>query len=145
MKIVPLSKEHIPFLVCAKNRDFLDGWGENALNSAFESQRFFGFVAVDGDDYCGFITCSFTSFDADIESVYVVKEKRRNGVARILINRITEAVKEKGLEGIFLEVRESNAPAIKLYEGAGFVKISVRKKYYSDGENAVIMKKEIKV
>lgn len=144
MNIVPLSKEHIPFLVEAKNKDFSDGWGENALNSAFDSQRFFGFIAFDGQDFSGFITCSFNLFDADIESVYVAKEKRRKGVATLLMNKLIDAVKEKGLEGIFLEVRENNLSAINLYNKAGFIKISERKKYYSDGENAVIMKKEIK-
>jgi len=42
---------------------------------------------------------------------------------------------------VFLEVRESNAPARALYGRAGFVSIAVRKKYYGDGEDAVVMVK----
>ena len=45
------------------------------------------------------------------------------------------------LKKLFLEVRESNLPAISLYEKYGFIKISQRKKYYKDGENADVMLK----
>ena len=47
-----------------------------------------------------------------------------------------------GVNKIFLEVREKNAPAISLYIKNGFVKISERKNYYGD-ENAVVYIKEI--
>ena len=52
-------------------------------------------------------------------------------------------VKELSLNAVFLEVRESNACAIGLYKKFAFNEIAVRKKYYPDGENAVVMKKEI--
>ncbi|MCD7873034.1 MAG: hypothetical protein LUG21_07050 [Clostridiales bacterium] len=45
---------------------------------------------------------------------------------------------------VFLDVRESNIPAIKLYESLGFYDTGVRKNYYSSPtENAVLMKKEL--
>ena len=46
---------------------------------------------------------------------------------------------------MFLEVRSSNTPAINLYKKAGFTNLSVRKKYYDDGEDAVVMAKELRV
>jgi cellulose biosynthesis protein BcsQ len=52
-------------------------------------------------------------------------------------------LKNQGIEKIFLEVRKSNIPAKSLYEKIGYKEISVRKKYYSDGEDAVVMAKEI--
>jgi ribosomal-protein-alanine N-acetyltransferase len=39
----------------------------------------------------------------------------------------------------YLEVRESNYAAIKLYKKAGFIDLYKRKKYYRDGENAIVM------
>ncbi len=44
---------------------------------------------------------------------------------------------------VFLEVRESNLPAIKLYSEFNFEEISVREHYYSDGENAIVMHKKV--
>ena len=53
-----------------------------------------------------------------------------------------EDIKEKGVGKVFLEVRKSNSVAIKLYGDLGFNLVSERKKYYSDGENALVMLKE---
>ena len=43
---------------------------------------------------------------------------------------------------IFLEVRKSNFPAINLYLKFGFSELGIREKYYNDGEDAIIMKRE---
>ena len=51
--------------------------------------------------------------------------------------------KDYGVDEIFLEVRPTNSSAIKLYEKLGFENISVRKKYYSDGEDAMVFKLRI--
>ena len=48
-----------------------------------------------------------------------------------------------GIEKIFLEVRASNTPARNLYIQNGYNEISIRKKYYSDNEDAIVMAKEI--
>ena len=81
--------------------------------------------------------------DCDLESIAVSREHRRKGVAELLIKKAMDTVEKLGLLAVLLEVRETNAPAIGLYEKVGFKKLSVRKKYYSDGENAVVMKKEL--
>ncbi len=73
----------------------------------------------------------------EILSIATHPGHRRKGVARALIDDFRSA--HKG--DVFLEVRESNAAAIALYEHAGFVKAGVRHAYYSsDDEAAVVMK-----
>ena len=64
-------------------------------------------------------------------------DHRRGGIAR---NLITSAINSAdGLHTVFLEVRESNTPAVKLYESLGFTRIAVRKGYYDHPkEDAVI-------
>ena len=57
---------------------------------------------------------------------------------RLMVSSLDEMVKQ-GAEECFLEVRQSNTPAITLYEQMGFVKIKLLKKYYSDNENAYLM------
>ena len=43
---------------------------------------------------------------------------------------------------IILEVRKSNFPAINLYLKFGFSELGIREKYYNDGEDAIVMKRE---
>ena len=69
------------------------------------------------------------------------KEKfRRRGIAYRLLDYAAKTEKGKGLECLFLEVRESNTPARNLYHSYGFREVGLRKNYYSSPtENAVVM------
>jgi ribosomal-protein-alanine N-acetyltransferase len=49
-----------------------------------------------------------------------------------MVNRLLKLGKQHGAENAFLEVRESNQPARKLYEKLGFVEVGRRKAYYPD-------------
>jgi [ribosomal protein S18]-alanine N-acetyltransferase len=68
---------------------------------------------------------------------------RRQGIAqRLLAHTLIDGLKSGGEKG-FLEVREGNLAARRLYEKFGFENIGIRKKYYKDtGENAVMMNLE---
>jgi ribosomal-protein-alanine N-acetyltransferase len=122
---------------------FLDGWNYNQLKSAFDSGRFFVIGMMDNDMLIGFVSFSIAIDQADIETVFVKGDYRRQGIAKALIENAQTQMQEKGVDKIFLEVRETNLPARALYNSLGFSDISVRKKYYPDGENAVIMAKEL--
>lgn len=141
MKIRALDKTDIPFLVSARD-SFPDAWDEKMLLSAFNAGNFFGFIAEDGVP-AGFITYSVNIDTADLQDLFVAENYRRKGVAYALIASFIKDAKSRGVKKLFLEVRESNTPAITLYKKAGFDLISVRNKYYSDGENALVLVKEL--
>ena len=126
------------------NGDFSDGWSQKMLSDAFKTNRFLVLGILDKQELVGVISCSLTLFDADIESVYVKKEFRKQGLASKLISKLEEELVNKNIEKIFLEVRKTNFSAQNLYIKHGFSKISERKEYYSDLEDAVIMAKELK-
>lgn len=84
----------------------------------------------------------FNLDEADLEIVLVAKERRRQGLGGALMDALMAECAARELKKLFLEVRESNLPAVSLYKKYGFEKISQRKKYYGDGENADVMLKE---
>ncbi|MBQ7339764.1 MAG: ribosomal protein S18-alanine N-acetyltransferase [Clostridia bacterium] len=135
-----ITIEDIPFLEEPKKKDFLDCWNSEQYLSSFNSGRFFGLIAEEDGVKLGFITITLGVEEADIESVYVIKEFRKQGVARELVKKAIEQLGD--IKKFFLEVRESNIPAISLYTSLGFKQISIRKKYYFDGENALVFIKE---
>ena len=138
-----LSKENVSEIERLYKDDFSDGWNKNMLNSAFETGRFMALGAHLDGSLVGIITASVGLDDADIESVYVRVEHRRKGIANELLNKIERELISRGIEKVLLEVRESNISARALYAKKGYADISVRKKYYHDGENAVVMVKEL--
>ena len=143
MTFIKLTKKDIPTITLIERENFSDGWNESLLSSAFDSGRFYALSLTDGNDVLGIITYSVAQDTADIEGVVTVKASRRQGVGARLVQRVLDDLKEQGVNKVFLEVRASNVPAINLYHSKGFLDISVRKKYYQDGEDAIVMAKEI--
>jgi ribosomal-protein-alanine N-acetyltransferase len=73
----------------------------------------------------------------------VAPDHRRQGIASLLLNRLFELTAGRSRRGYTLEVRVSNAGAIKLYEELGFRPRGVRRGYYTDNrEDALIMWRE---
>ena len=120
---------------------FLDRWNYNMLAESFLSERFYGVLAEEKGEIVGVAAIGFNLDEADLELVLVAKHLRRQGVGKALMDELMKECAARELKKLFLEVRESNCPAISLYEKYGFEKISQRKKYYKDGENADVMLK----
>ena len=123
--------------------NFDDGWTETMLRSGFDSGRFYAIGGYEKGELVGVITLSLSVDTADVEDVVTKKESRRSGVGTFLMGEALSFVKNLGRERVLLEVRQSNLPAVNLYGKFGFKEISVRKNYYKDGENALVMVKEI--
>jgi ribosomal-protein-alanine N-acetyltransferase len=78
--------------------------------------------------------------EAELESIVVAEQYRGQGLGRSLLAESARQVKELGAIRLDLEVRESNAAAIRLYRGAGFLETGRRRAYYRDPEeDAVLM------
>jgi ribosomal-protein-alanine N-acetyltransferase len=101
-------------------------------------------VAEDGNTivgYCG-VFVPAPGVEADILTVAVLPEYRRQGIAREFMRQIEAWSQERKASAMMLEVELSNESAIKLYESLGYMKISVRMDYYGPGKDAHVMRKE---
>jgi ribosomal-protein-alanine N-acetyltransferase len=74
-----------------------------------------------------------------IVSLAVDREQRRHGIALAMMEEALRRMRDVGLKECFLEVRETNEPAIKLYEKLGFKIVRRISGYYSDGTDGYIM------
>ncbi|MEB3862116.1 MAG: ribosomal protein S18-alanine N-acetyltransferase [Desulfurococcales archaeon] len=78
-------------------------------------------------------------------SIAVLAPYRGMGIGKALLSETIRVMKDVyDVDAIYLEVRVSNEPAIRLYEKFGFRKVTVKKGYYRDGEDAYIMVKTLK-
>ncbi|WP_164489164.1 ribosomal protein S18-alanine N-acetyltransferase [Ruminococcus sp. Marseille-P6503] len=99
-------------------------------------------AAFDENIPVGFINVWFVAGELTINNIAVIEKYRRQGIAEKLINAALELYPQT--ESAMLEVRASNAAAQKLYEKLDFIKVGVRKSYYSDPkEDALLMTKTI--
>ena len=89
---------------------------------------------------CGYVGVWKILDEGHITNVAVAPEYRRMHIGRAMLETLFEVTGQAGIERYTLEVRASNEPAIRLYEGLGFKSEGIRPGYYEDnGEDAVIM------
>ena len=86
--------------------------------------------------YCGTMVVADT---ADVQTIGVVPEYEGHGYGRTMLEQMHERAREQGAERILLEVRADNPRAQRLYERNGYRAIHVRRGYYDDGTDAIIM------
>lgn len=123
-----------------------DAWSEALLADELarmpESRQVL--VVVADDDPVGYAILRVTGELGEVQRLGVVPGWRRRGIARTLVERLIEEARRRGCREVLLEVATSNAGAIALYEGVGFVSIGRRPGYYAGGtEDAVVMRLDL--
>ena len=103
------------------------------------------FVAADGRNIHGFAVGKALGHgddtEAELESVVVRGEARREGIGSALCRAVMDWSRHEGAHAILLEVRSASAGAIRLYGGLGFVACGRRPLYYRDpADDAIIMR-----
>jgi len=80
----------------------------------------------------------------ELANVAVKPEHRQRGLGSYLLSRLLETGRERGIRTVFLEVRESNQAALKLYRRFGFSEVGLRRGYYDHPkEDARVMKADL--
>ena len=137
-----LNSDNIVDLVLIENSCFSHPLSKTNISESINNEKymFLGYK-IDGR-LIGYISVFIILDEAYINNIAVLKEFRKQGIGNKLVNEILEVCKNKSCKFVTLEVRESNFPAISLYEKLGFERITVRKNYYNEPiENAIIMTK----
>ena len=101
--------------------------------------------AVDSatDELVGYLIISRYVDAWHVMNIAVSPDHRRQGIARTLLEHLFVVTAGHGHRGYTLEVRVSNAEAIRLYESVGFKARGIRRGYYTDNrEDALIMWKD---
>ena len=124
-------------------RDFfiyhLEQWPEAFVVAEEPGGAIVGYIMARVETGLGYIH-RFITQKGHVISIAVDPAYRRRGIGRALMLESMKAMKERyGGKEVFLEVRVSNEPAIRLYEKLGFKKVKRVISYYSDGEDAYIM------
>jgi ribosomal-protein-alanine N-acetyltransferase len=117
-------------------------WSEESIRNSIRSESTLALVGERGGEISGTIFGAKVGQEAEILNLAVKVEFRREGEGSELVRQILGEWAPAGVRRIFLEVRESNLGAIKLYEGLGFRVAGRRKMYYSGPkEDALVLEK----
>ena len=134
-----VSEADIPKIVEIEKSSFSDPWSEGFLFSQASSDNYF-VVACDDNEVVGYAILGISLCEAELYNIAVSPEHRGKGLGDMLIENLCSFAGRNGLRQIFLEVRESNLPAISLYKKHGYVLNGRRRNYYRNpSEDAVLM------
>lgn len=121
--------------------DFNDFWSYNIFKEELLNNNSYYFKAIQNDEILGFAGIWVCIDEAHITNIVTKKNYRNTGIGTLLLENLIKFSNSLSLKSITLEVNESNFPAINLYKKLGFEILGVRKKYYNNTKNALIMTK----
>jgi ribosomal-protein-alanine N-acetyltransferase len=127
-----------------EKESFSSPWADGSFEQLLKNPFVHGKYAVCDGEICGFIVYFSLFEDSEILDIAVKDQYRRRGIAKMLIDEMTESVLAMGATRMMLEVRQSNTGARGLYLSLGFKETGIRKNYYSKPrEDAILMERTI--
>jgi ribosomal-protein-alanine N-acetyltransferase len=88
----------------------------------------------------GMIVARLAADEAEILTLAVIPDSRRTGIAATLLQAASCQLAERGARACFLEVSVRNEAALALYTNAGFTRAGLRRDYYSDTSDALVLR-----
>lgn len=126
---------------------FHRGWGKGEFEDMLASPNVLAHRLLAARQTAGFIISRMAADEAEILSVAIAANQRGRGLSRNLLNHHLGYLLGHGIQRVFLEVEENNAPAVNLYQRAGFRTVGKREQYYrgADGKklNALVMQRDL--
>jgi len=138
--------DDLPAVAAIEQSSFADPWSERSFEELLRSPAAIFLVAThaDSETVSGYVIAIAVTDQAEILNLAVVESARRHGLGGALLDAAIEAVSERGAREIFLDVRESNKPALGLYRSRGFAALGRRGKYYRNPvEDALVLRRAV--
>ncbi len=140
-----LTPEAAPRIAELEKLCFSVPWSEDSVRYALEDELHLWLGLVENGEIIGYAGVQIVLDEGFIDNVAVHPDKRSRGYAKRLIDELCKESKTRGAAALMLEVRPSNAPAIKVYESAGFERVGFRPVYYDNPkEGAILMTKYLR-
>jgi len=143
-RIVEMRTQHIPFIVAIERKSFPQPWSYSLFLSEMSNRMASYFVALWQGKVIGYIGMWLVFEEAHITTFAIHPAHRGRGFGKRLFSYALQYALLRGCKEVLLEVRVSNLIAQKLYRDFGFQPVGRRRGYYSDGEDAILMKKDLR-
>lgn len=139
MRFEPLRYEHLAQMAEIEREAFDQPWSVNMFIPEVEDKNAHYIVGTRGDEVVCYGGFHKVLDEGHITNIAVKNTERGRGIGRFLLGQLIDLAKRLDVNFLTLEVKDCNIPAIKLYESYGFKIEGVRKKYYNNVHDALIM------
>ena len=119
--------------------DFDEFWTPEILQGELNNTNSKYYVLIYNQEIAGFGGLWFSVDDVHLTNIVIKKTYRNKGFGNALLQKLILNAKNSKKKSLTLEVNENNTNAKKLYLKNGFKILGIRKKYYNNNDNALIM------
>ena len=136
--IEPALSTHAPTMAAIHRAAFPadEAWSRDVMSLQLDLPACFGFIAGSG----GMVLGRVMADESEIVTLAVIPAMRRLGLGGTLLRAAMTHAAAAGARKMFLEVAVTNDPAHSLYRAHGFVEAGVRRRYYADGTDALVLR-----
>ncbi|MET9239275.1 ribosomal protein S18-alanine N-acetyltransferase [Nonomuraea sp. NPDC003709] len=123
----------------------LDAWSEGMMRGELADMprsRHYVVALVDGE-IIGYAGLAAAADQADVQTIAVLEKHQGTGIGGALLTELLAEAGRRGAREIFLEVRADNPRAQAVYRHYGFEEIGTRRRYYDDGTDAIMMRRNL--
>ena len=148
----PLLPDHAEALAELHREDFARPWSEDEFGALLAQDAVFGFAAVEAGrgsaPPAGFVLARRAADEGEILTIAVARAHRRHGLGWKLMDATMRELYRQRAGALFLEVDETNVPALALYRRLGFREVGRRPAYYRAAgaapTGALVMRRDLR-
>jgi ribosomal-protein-alanine N-acetyltransferase len=124
---------------------FSDPWSARSFRDALDHPAvYFGCARSDGGEVLGYVVAWFVADEGEIANLAVAPAGWGGGIGRALLDAALVEATHRLIESVYLEVRDSNERARRLYLSRGFEEVGRRKGYYRRPvEDAIVLRRAL--
>lgn len=144
--VQPARLVDLPGIVEIERAVFGDPWSAQSFREALGHPAvYFACACRDGDDVLGYVVAWFVADEGEIANLAVARPAWGQGVGRALLDAALSEAASHGITAVYLEVRESNERARRLYESRRFEEVGRRRGYYRRPvEDAIVLRRIVR-
>ena len=119
-------------------------WSKAKFTDSLNNQKTLSSLLIIDEHVLGYFVATHSPDSVDLLNICIHPEYQHQGLGIQLFDNLIQQLQTLSLNMIFIEVRASNKSALLFYQKLGFKVIDSRKKYYSNGEDAKILRLQIR-
>lgn len=145
LRIRDMRSADLPGVMEIEKASFATPWSSKTFLNLLRRPNAALFVAEDGPDrLVGYAVVWFAGPEAELGDLAVAAGARGRGFGSALVSKVLEEAGRREVTEVYLEVRESNEAARRLYERHDFEVVNRRQRYYTDPvEDALVMRRRL--
>jgi ribosomal-protein-alanine N-acetyltransferase len=138
------AETDVDAILAIERASFADPWSAPDFRSVMNTPQTIFLVAEDESGVIGYVVVLTVLDESEVLNLAVAPARRGAAIGSLLLDTAIAGAAERGARETFLEVRESNAAARRLYASRGFAEISRRRGYYrSPVEDALVLRRAL--